>query len=165
VDALPLGCDNAPAFVPLHGVGHGADANCQVGIGAVPGFQYAPVLTAPADRLSGSGHLRTYKINEFEEPSTPARRPTSPRHCRWLPRAFFAGLPRWVHKAPPTRAASSRMWEATAQRARVPPVDYLDNPRPPQMLGPIDMPPKKCGFRPAPTRLRTFFLWKLFGCI
>jgi len=55
VDALHSGCDNAPAFVPLHGVGHGADANCQVVIGAVPAFQYPQVLIAPADGMSASG--------------------------------------------------------------------------------------------------------------
>ncbi len=50
VDAIPPGCDHAPAFVLLHGVGHGADANCHVGIGAVPAFQYRQVLIATADR-------------------------------------------------------------------------------------------------------------------
>ena len=50
VDAIPPGCDDAPAFVLLHGVGHGADANCHVGIGAVPAFEYRQVLIATADR-------------------------------------------------------------------------------------------------------------------
>jgi hypothetical protein len=38
VAAIPPGCDDAPAFVLRHGVGHGADANCHVGIGVVPAF-------------------------------------------------------------------------------------------------------------------------------
>jgi len=55
VDALYPGCDNAPAFVPLRDVGHGVDANGQVGIDTVPAFQYLQVLIAPVDRLSASG--------------------------------------------------------------------------------------------------------------
>jgi hypothetical protein len=47
--------------VLLHGVGHGADANCHVGIGAVPAFKYRQVLIATADRLSGAVRLRTGK--------------------------------------------------------------------------------------------------------
>jgi hypothetical protein len=54
-DGFHSGCDNASAFVPLHGVGHGADANWQGGIGAVPAFQYPQGLIAPADGVSASG--------------------------------------------------------------------------------------------------------------
>ena len=45
MDATPSGCDHAPAFVLLHGVGHGADANCHVGIGAVPAFNIGRFLS------------------------------------------------------------------------------------------------------------------------
>ena len=54
VDAIPPGCDDAPAFVLRHGVGHGADANCHVGIGAVPARRYRQGVIATADRLSGA---------------------------------------------------------------------------------------------------------------
>ncbi len=59
VDAIPPGCDDAPAFVLRHGVGHGADANCHVGIGAVPALRYRHGVIATADRLSGTARPRT----------------------------------------------------------------------------------------------------------
>jgi hypothetical protein len=62
VDAIPSGCDDAPAFVLRHGVGHGADANCHVGIGAVPALRYRHLVIATADRLSGAARQMKGKI-------------------------------------------------------------------------------------------------------
>ena len=61
VDAIPPGCDDAPAFVLRHGVGHGADANCHVGIGAVPACQYRQGLIATADALSAGDRQNRLK--------------------------------------------------------------------------------------------------------
>jgi hypothetical protein len=66
VDAIPPGCDDAPAFVLRHGVGHDADANCHVGISAMPALRYRRGLIAIADRLSEAARPSTeqkYKQN------------------------------------------------------------------------------------------------------
>ena len=68
VDAIPSGCDDAPAFVLRHGVGHGADANCHVGIGAVPALRYRHGVIATADRLSGAARQMKARLQpEFRE--------------------------------------------------------------------------------------------------
>lgn len=91
VDALPLRCDNAPAFVPLHGVGHGADANCQVRVGAVPAFQCWRRFIAPTDALSAAG-VRKHAISRGIGRNRCHRRPRTRHHaghrnCR-RPRSF-----------------------------------------------------------------------------
>jgi hypothetical protein len=67
VDAIPSGCDDAPAFVLRHGVGHGADANCHVGIGAVPALQYRHGVIATTDRLSGAARRRAPAKTSIKE--------------------------------------------------------------------------------------------------
>ena len=98
VDAIPPGCDDAPAFVLRHGVGHGADANCHVGIGAVPAFPIPEGLPHHPQIFRGQTLGRS-AIPDCPGGSTGTSRPVASLRAKGAPR-----------------------------RGRVPPMDYLDNP-------------------------------------
>ena len=98
MDARRRDCDDAPAIVPLHGVGHGAEAK-------LPGDGSAPCLPSQSRKV----YRITLKYPEARpSPGVPPR------------------LPRWVHRnLPPLRFAAR---EGRSASGRVPPMDYLDNP-------------------------------------
>ena len=64
VDEPRPGWNTPPAYVLAHGVGRGAETNCQVGIGAVPVFKedrplaHLRQLAAPLNPQAGALHPR-----------------------------------------------------------------------------------------------------------
>jgi hypothetical protein len=100
VDARRRDCDDAPAIVPLHGVGHGADAK-------LPGDGSAPCLPSQSRKV--------YRII----PKYSEARPST-----GVPSRIAQVGP----QGPPAPVASLRA-KGAPRRGRAPPMDYLDNPR------------------------------------
>ncbi len=108
VDARHRRCDTAPAIVPLHGVGHGAEAKL-AGDGSAPCLPSDPGRFLPRQRGIPGAKIR--------------RRTTA-----WIAQVG--------PQAPPAPCASLRA-KGAPLRGRGPPMDYLDNPRPDPASQPI----------------------------
>jgi len=162
VDALPLRCDNAPAFVPLHGVGHGADANCQVRVGAVPAFQCWRRFIAPTDALSAAG-VRKHAISRGIGRNRCHRRPRTRHHaghrnCR-RPRSFSKPHHRIAQVGPQGASrpsASLRAMGALRYGGGALLMDYAGQSSTwVRQSESVDMPPEKCGSSPPFTMCST----------
>ena len=105
VDESPHRWDTAPAYVPRHVVGRGADTNLQVGIGAVPVFNKDRHLTHLLP-LHHQTHIGARLLSALRSRTT--ARPACSRQRRWLlvTRADCEG--RLIAVLPPPSEAARR---------------------------------------------------------
>jgi hypothetical protein len=129
VDAIAPGRDDAPAFVLLHGEGHGADANCDVGW---DWCRACLPIAARCYRDSRWPVRRDASDDRAKLTSSTGTSMTARPAARCEPLNSYPRIAQVGPQAPPAPSAPLRAKRAPL-RGRVPPVDYLDNPLPPSI--------------------------------